>query len=112
MLLTPAPAGSIVGNIAFDTTGVPLSGDFSPTDICEGCALGDAELTGTGFDVPSGGSATTWQRVQAPVSPGTTFTLRIVIWDSGDQNFDSTLLVDNFAWTFAPTVVSTTTAPP
>ena len=31
-----------------------------------------------------------------------------IIWDSGDQNFDSTVLLDNFRWlTSAPVTVGT-----
>lgn len=112
VLLAPAPSGTIGGNIAFDSRGAPLGVNFVPFDTCDGCGLGDADLAGTGFDRPSGGGATAWVRTHAPVTPGSTITLRFAIWDSGDQNFDSTLLVDNFAWTFgeAPNV-STIVAP-
>ena len=81
------------------------------------CAGGPDELAGTGFGLPTEpdpllemdapgcgggvrtqGGATGWLSSQAPVEPGETFTLDFLIWDTGDGNLDSTVLVDNFQW--------------
>ena len=34
----------------------------------------------------------------APVDPGAEVTIRFTIWDTGDENLDSTVLVDGFEW--------------
>ena len=84
------------------------------TTGCEGgarktaaCPGGTAELAGTGFDFPgvycgskttSGGGATGWLASQAPVTPGETITLELMIWDTGDPQFDSSVLLDHFQW--------------
>jgi hypothetical protein len=67
------------------------------------------ELEGTGFDLwdsPAynlgtdfgGAGATTWLISQAPVKGGEEITIRFAMWDTGDANFDSSTLVDNFQW--------------
>ena len=81
------------------------------TNTCTGIT----ELLGTGFDIlnpPSqfpgdpgwcgasnragGGSA--WLNVAGNVKPGETVELRFVIWATGDQWYDSVVLLDNFLW--------------
>ncbi|MBX3158331.1 MAG: choice-of-anchor L domain-containing protein [Deltaproteobacteria bacterium] len=64
-------------------------------------------LTGTGFDDPASGScdnnslsggATGWLITQGNVVGGEVITLRIAIWDTSDQQFDSTALIDGLQW--------------
>jgi hypothetical protein len=106
--VSPAPAGSINGNIAFDEAGAPVSVNFSPYSVCSGCSAGTAELAGTGFDTWGSAGATGWLRSQAPVTPGAEITIYLAIWDSGDHSLDSTVVIDNFQWmTGAPPVVAT-----
>jgi hypothetical protein len=74
------------------------------------CAAGVAELAGTGFGQPSGkycgpnsqtaspGGATGWLKTVAPVSPNETMTLEFILWDTGDQSYDSSILLDDFQW--------------
>ena len=45
-----------------------------------------------------GGGATGWLTTTVPVTAGDEFTLRLTIWDTGDQSFDSTVILDNFRW--------------
>jgi hypothetical protein len=60
------------------------------------------ELAGTGFDNSFGtgaaGGATSWLRTSAPIHGTDEFSIRFTIWDTGDHNLDSTVLVDNFQW--------------
>lgn len=99
-LVTPPPPDSMNGNISFDKQNNPVSVNVAFFDVCPGCALGDAELAGTGFDGTAGdeGGATSWLETQAPIGAGEEFTIRFAIWDTGDQYLDSTVLVDRFQW--------------
>ena len=77
------------------------------------CPGGTSELAGTGYGetgtwcdlFPSGssksssaGGATGWLTSKAPVQAGETFTLELMIWDTGDGDLDSSVLLDNFKW--------------
>jgi hypothetical protein len=131
-LVSPAPmgsyvpAGSMFGNISFDSNNHPVSVNMGFFDVCDPttpsrfashcisgggtcpplpspyCPLGTGDLAGTGFDVwhstvgPAG--ATRWLKTQAPATPGSIITVRFSIWDAGNPLFDSTVLVDNFQW--------------
>ncbi len=101
-IMNPPPAGSINGNISFDAANNPVSVNIALFDVCEGCNAGTAELLGTGFDTWGGGvddsGATGWLVTTAPVEPGSDFTVRFAIWDTGDTLYDSTVLIDNFTW--------------
>jgi hypothetical protein len=78
------------------------------------CPQGPSALQGTGFDTWNtmfgGAGATSWLRSQAPVVGGSELTLRFAIWDTGDQAFDSTVLIDDFEW-ITNGSVTTSTAP-
>jgi hypothetical protein len=136
-LVNPAPTGSINGNISFDSLHNPVSvnlGFFSvcdPTQVsqyafdcqsnlgtCQSppnpyCPSGTLQLSGTGFDIwdeaYGGAGATDWLVTQAPTpaTPGSVITIRFAIWDTGDDNFDSTVLLDGFKWIQNPVSVST-----
>jgi hypothetical protein len=109
-------------NISFDSQNNPVSVNNGFFDRCTpnaqtgcdggprktaACPGGVAELAGTGFDAPgrycgsnqsTGGGATGWLTSKAPVSPGETITLELIIWDTGDPNYDSSVLIDHFQW--------------
>jgi hypothetical protein len=118
-------------NVAFDTAGNVISVNTPFLDRCTAntptgcagtvtgtatCTAGPNELMGTGFynlgtycTTPStGGGATGWLTTTAPVHGGETITLQLIIWDTGDMSWDSSVLVDNFRWYAAPQVVQTT----
>jgi hypothetical protein len=101
-LVNPPPMGSINGNISFDSMGNPVSVNVAFFDVCQGCPLGTAEMIGTGFDIweltidDAGG--TSWLATTAPIGGGEEFSIRFAIWDTGDQSWDSTAVVDNFQW--------------
>jgi hypothetical protein len=121
-------------NISFDSKNNPVSvnnGFFSqcgPSSAATGCATGatpgtatctggTGDLAGTGFldlSDPSacatgetGGGMTGWLTTQAPAQPGETLTIDLIIWDTGDQYYDSSVILDNWQWKPDPTTVST-----
>lgn len=53
------------------------------------------------------GGGTKWLTTDAPVVPGETMTLELVVFDVGDTAFDSLALVDNFRWGLSTTTVAT-----
>jgi hypothetical protein len=79
------------------------------------CINGPAQLAGTGFEddgtycqAPStGGGSTGWLTTKAPAKPGEVITLQFIIWDTGDPNWDSSVLLDNFKWVRGPTTTGT-----
>jgi len=105
-LVNPAPMGSINGNISFDSMNNPVSVNIAFFDVCTydafypqfPCALGPTELSGTGFDIWDDAGATSWLQTTAPIGPGETFSIRFAIWDTGDDAWDSSVLIDNFEW--------------
>lgn len=97
-LIKPAPAGSINGNISFDSQTNPVSVNVAFFDVCDNCPLGTSEMQGTGFNTWNNAGGTGWLQSQAPVTGGQEFIVRWAIWDTGDSAYDSTALVDNFEW--------------
>jgi hypothetical protein len=126
-LVSPAPPGAINGNISFDSMHNPVSVNLGFFNVCDPTQVGDyadecfgtcpsppnpycpsgtAELAGTGFDKVDkewgGAGATSWLKSQAPVKGGTDITIRFAMWDTGDDNFDSSTLIDDFQWIATP----------
>ncbi|MBI5532572.1 MAG: hypothetical protein HY898_07645 [Deltaproteobacteria bacterium] len=122
----PAPAGPpyypVGVNLAFGNTGLfrqclngPTGcGGGSVAGNCNTC-LGITELAGTGFDTLnpppqfSGdpgwcgssnrlGGGTGWLTTHGNVNPGETIEIRFATWDTGDQWYDSLVLLDNWLW--------------
>ncbi|WP_234023716.1 putative metal-binding motif-containing protein [Sorangium cellulosum] len=110
-LATPAPPGSVDGNLSFDSLGNPVSVNIGFFDVCEGCPLGTDELEGTGFGLWNDAGATSWLRTQAPVKGGEELTLRFQIFDTGDEMRDSTALIDGFKWVANGGTVAVETTP-
>ena len=124
-------------NISFDSKNNPVSVNNGFFDRCtpgaetgcdprakpgvSTCPGGPDELMGTGFGnsgqfCPGGGTsvsggATGWLSSQAPVTAGETFTLDLMIWDTGDGELDSSVLLDNFQWASGKVVVTSTGRP-
>ena len=121
-------------NISYGTSGpITTSSNFfqacSPANAtvgCSGsvtgtnaCSLGDGILAGTGFSDPgsnctqndSGGGSTGWLTSTAPVAPGETITVQLMIWDTGDSNYDSSVLLDDWKWSAAAETVGTQPSP-
>lgn len=135
-LVNPAPQGSINGNISFDSKHNPVSVNLGFFDVCDPAGKGDfatycylngtsncpsppspycpsgaSQLQGSGFDVWDSAGATSWLKSQAPIKGGDVFTIRFVMWDTGDQYLDSTTLIDNFEWIANGGSVSVSTTP-
>ncbi len=109
-------------NISFDAKKNPITVNSGFFTICQNgttaqtmnCTQPVTAIAGTGYDdmdggVPIGG-ATGWLTTTAPISPGEDITLRFVIFDEGDGNWDSAALIDNFQWG-AMSVTGPTTGP-
>ena len=79
-----------------------------------GCT-GNTELVGTGFDPLNPapkfggdpgycgtnnqvGGGTAWLKMSGNVKPGETMEVRFVMWDTGDEWYDSVVLIDNWEW--------------
>jgi hypothetical protein len=133
--------GGAPDNISFDKDKNPVSVNNGFFDRCTagvqtGCAPGSvratsacpggtAELAGTGFGMVGpwcgefsgsgamsvNGGATGWLTSQASVQAGETFTLELMIWDTGDGDLDSSVLLDGFRW-LAGKVTTGTVRPP
>ncbi len=143
-LVSPAPMGAINGNISFDSKHNAVSVNLGFFDVCDPgqkglyasdcqqnggtcpnppnpyCPSGVSQLQGTGFDVwqpeTSNGTAgaTSWLMSQAPIKGGSDVTIRFAMWDTGDDAYDSTTLIDDFHWIATPgtnVVVGTTPIP-
>jgi hypothetical protein len=129
--------GGAPDNISFDAKNNPVSVNNGFFDRCTAgaqtgcdprakpgistCPGGPGELAGTGFGTtgqfcPGGGQsvsggATGWLSSKAPVTAGETFTLDLMIWDTGDGELDSSVLLDNFQWVGGQAVVTSTDRP-
>lgn len=118
--MSPKPMGLPDGNISFDAMGNTISVNAGFLSVCHSqvasngqnfaCPDGPGELAGTGFDDDTNSAATSWLQTNAPIeNPGGDILLDFAIWDDGDQELDSTILIDNFV--FTPDVTNTGTTP-
>ncbi len=104
-IMDPPPPGTdpTHRNILVDSQGhSPMGAHSQSITVCSGdpdCVDGPGQLAGTGFEDHG---ATPWIRTAVPVTPGSTFSLYFVIWDSGDMVWDASLLVDDFQWSTDP----------
>jgi len=114
-LVSPAPVGSLFGDVAFDAQVNPITVNtadwisFCPPGGAYACTSGQSELAGTGFE---GHGATPWLTTRVPVEPGVAFTIAFAIWDSGDANGNSTVVLDDFRWSAAAVAGPTTQLAP
>jgi hypothetical protein len=123
-------------NVSFDAKGNPVSVNNGFFDRCTAgivtgcsyngnamdpsvCAAGTSELQGTGFSgiiqtrcqppqSATDGGATGWLTTHAPIAPGETFTLDLMIWNTGDTDLDSSVLIDNWKWLGGTVTTGTT----
>jgi hypothetical protein len=104
-------AGPNSRNISFDSLNRPVTVNVGFFSIPGGPTLTHPMLNGTGMDGLCGGQicggATNWLSTQAPVLAGETVTLHFSIWDTGDQAWDSTVLIDNWEWSANPSGIKT-----
>jgi len=100
------------GNISFDSLNNPVSVNNGFYDVCNPkgcytCPAGTAELAGTGMETLGYGGGTVWLVTTAPVVPGETMVLDLMIFDVSDDVLDSLSLLDNFLWDINPSGVGT-----
>ncbi|MEZ4326853.1 MAG: choice-of-anchor L domain-containing protein [Polyangiales bacterium] len=118
-LLSSAAAGlPSDGNIAIDSQLAPMTVNNGFVQVCfppvaappGTCPSGTLELVGTGMggwgSTLTDGAGTEWLTNTAPVVPGETITLTFAIWDAGDHNVDSIVLLDRFRWSDQPASVT------
>jgi hypothetical protein len=121
-------AGRVPIGVNLATGNIGLSQDCQngPTGCAGGAVAGTYSrcagpggLAGTGMDLvcPSGatpqlpgccgenrlaGGGSAWLKIQGNVEPGEVIRLRLALWDTGDGNYDSLVLVDGFEWSPLP----------
>ncbi|HEY1956260.1 MAG TPA: choice-of-anchor L domain-containing protein [Polyangiaceae bacterium] len=119
-------------NISFDSKNNPINVNNGFFQVCAPagtdcsnmqspatCTLGESQLLGTGFDMKSdycgsnetGGGATGWLTTTAPVQSGETIELQFMVWNTGDDAYDSSVLLDNWQWQAGDQQVSTVRPP-
>jgi hypothetical protein len=99
-------------NVSFDSANNPVSVNIGFFTVTSG-----AKLTGTGMDGsckdPNAntykicGGGTDWLQTTAPIVPGETIGLQFNIWDTGDHQWDSIVLMDAFEWSVNPATIET-----
>lgn len=104
-------------NISFDSKKNPVSVNNGFFEVCSKkgcytCPSGTASLAGTGMQIASSsggvtGGATTWLTTDAPIVPGETMQLELMIFDVTDNILDSLVLLDNFRWNLTSSAVGT-----
>jgi hypothetical protein len=100
------------GNISFDALNNPVSVnngffDVCPIQGCYTCPSGTAPLLGTGMDTGGYGGGTDWLQTTAPVVPGETMVLQLMVFDVSDNILDSLVVVDAFSWSLDASMVGT-----
>lgn len=103
IIVSPDRSGAVNSNIAFDSNDHPIGVDNGFMDPTQ-----SSLMNGTGFKEWGQAGTTGWLRSTAPVKGGEEFTIRFIIWDTGDQSYDSSVLLDNFKWLTTSTSVKTT----
>ncbi|MEY2936868.1 MAG: hypothetical protein RL033_7617, partial [Pseudomonadota bacterium] len=115
---------SVNKNISFDSGNNPVSVNNGLFGIPGGwppLATGlHALLNGTGFDgvctnptnstwlLPSiCGGSTGWLQTTAPVKPGEQISVIFNVWDTGDHQWDSTVMLDRFQWSTSSASIAT-----
>ncbi|HHH30851.1 MAG TPA: hypothetical protein ENK57_21245 [Polyangiaceae bacterium] len=99
-------------NISFDSLSNPVSVNNGFFELCvpKGCYTcpnGTGELAGTGMQLGNTGGGTVWLQTTAPVVPGETMVLEMMVFDVSDNILDSLVLLDAFEWSINPSGVGT-----
>jgi hypothetical protein len=113
LLTSGAPGIPADKNISFDSANNPVSvnnGFFDSCAVkgCYTCPLGTGPLAGTGMQVSNTGGATSWLTTTAPVVPGETITLELMVFDVSDNILDTNVLLDALQFSVMPSGVGTT----
>ena len=111
-LVIVADSAGTQQQVAFDNSKNPISVNNGFFTICQNdsskpqtqhCTQDVSKISGTGYEqsdfggTPVGGS-TGWLTTTVPVTPGDKIKLRFLVYDEGDNIYDSASLIDNFQW--------------
>jgi hypothetical protein len=112
ILQTGAPGIPVDKNITFDANNNPVSVNNGFFQVCtqkgcNTCPSGTGELQGTGMEVGNTGGGTTWLTTDAPIVPGETMQIELMVFDVSDHTLDSLVLLDNFRWNLNAAVLGT-----
>ncbi len=112
LLTSGAPGLPLDKNISFDSLNNPVSVnngffDVCPAQGCYTCPSGTADLAGTGMDTSNYGGGTDWLQTTAPIVPGETLTLELMVFDVSDNILDSLVVIDAFEWSLDASAVGT-----
>jgi hypothetical protein len=103
-------------NISYGAGNTPVSvnNNLFAVPGCTSCS--SAVLSGTGFDGSCSGyikgGSTGWLYSYAPVTPGEIATFHTSIWDTADNAWDSTVLIDSWDWYPGTCSIATTPSAP
>jgi hypothetical protein len=106
---------SINCNISYGANFTPVSVN-NDLFIVPGCSTCTSPiLAGTGYEGSCGGflkgGSTDWLYSFAPVTPGEIATFHSSIWDTADQVWDSTVLMDSWDWYGGTCAIATSPSP-
>ncbi len=114
LLQTGASGIPADGNISFDSLTNPVSVNNGFFEVCSPkgcytCPNGIAELAGTGMcpGSPCTGGGTVWLETTAPVVPGETMVIELMVFDVSDGILDSLTVLDAFEWSLDSASVGT-----
>ena len=112
------------GNISFDAHNNPITVNAGFFDVCTSaqicngsktnkCTAPVTGLNNTGYEQDDGsgtpvGGGTGWLTTTSPIQPGETATLKFAVFDEGDAQYDSAIILDNFQWQLMPATAPTT----
>lgn len=105
--LWPIGINIAAGTGLFNVCNLATAQFANPDVSAKSCALGATQLSGTNC-ASNGG--TFWLTTKGNIVPGELVTLRVVVWDVGDNSLDSHALIDGFKWLLNSTVPGTSDA--
>lgn len=92
--------GVLPTNVLLDPAGHSMVASPVSMQACTSCPLGTGPLAGTGYE--AGGGSGLLHTGPVAVTAGTTIEIQFAVWDSGDGQQDSTVILDGFTWIPAP----------
>ena len=112
LLQTTAPGIPADKNISLDQLNNPITVNNRFIKVCNPkmcytCPGGYTELAGTGMENQNFGAGTRWLTTEAPIVPGETIQIELMIFDVSDNWLDSVVLLDNFKWGLSTVAVNT-----
>lgn len=112
---TPANPAANGNNISFDANANPvtINNAFFTVPGCPTCTsslLNGTQLDGSCSNKICGG-ATDWLYSAAPVNPNEIIRMNFEVWDEGDSQYDSWVVIDDWQWSVETTTIVTGKVP-